>query len=157
LTTFTSKGVGAELGVALGELRKLAGNAGDVPHLDVVGAERTRGIQQEIPHLVGLLASLRPLVLEEAPDELQLQVFEPVVVQELLDLIETATLEAVGEVGVPDPDPLHPGLGRLPAALGEVEVAPLLALVGLGRAGRRPVRAHQLDAVLSRHPHSSLP
>ena len=116
-----------------------------------------RCLQQQVPQLVRLPAALGALVLEEPPDELQLQVLQPVVVEQLLDLLEAPALLLVDEVGVPDADPLHPGLCRLGAAVAEVEVAPFLALVRLGGARRRPVRAHQLDAVLSGHAHSSLP
>ena len=126
--------LGAQLGVALGQERQLARPAEDVRDLDVVGVERGGRLEQELPGRVRCLPPLVVRVEEPVEQALELEVLEPVVVEEPLDVGERARLEDVLEVGVPEPDALEPGTRGLLAAVGEVEQAPLAPAVHLHRA-----------------------
>ena len=136
--------VGAELGEGLGQPRQLARRAGDVPDLDVVRAERGGGVVEEALGRLGGAAALVVRIEEPLPDELELEVLEAVVVEQLLHVGQRARLQDVLEVGVPDPDPLEPDTLRLCAAVGEVEQAPLPAVVHLDRPGGGPVQAEEV-------------
>ena len=84
--------------------------AKEIADLDVPGAERFGGGQQQVALLIGAFA---PFVVEEpVVQELELDVLDAVVVDDAAHVGEGATLEDVGEVGVPDPETLESGLGR---------------------------------------------
>ncbi len=93
--------VRAELGVALDQPVELTRRPGDVPGLDVVRPERGRRLPEEGPDPVGLLPALVGLVEEPVHRELELEVAEPVIVEQLLHLGERPALEHVLEVCVP--------------------------------------------------------
>ena len=103
--------------------------------------------KQQLADLVGGPAALVVLVEEPVHQELELEVAQPVVVEDLLHLPQALRLEHVLEVGVPDPEPAEPDLARLGAAVGPVEEAPLPPDVHLDRPGDRPVEPDQLDVV----------
>ncbi len=136
--------VGAELGEGLGQTRQLARRAWDVPDLDVVRAERRGGIEQEALGGLGGAAALVVRVEEPLPDELELEVLEPVVVEQPLQVGQCVRLQEVLEVGMPEPDSLEPDALGLGAAVGEAEQAPLAAEVHLDRPGDGPVQAHDV-------------
>ena len=62
------------------------------------------GVEEQLADLVGRLAALVVPVEEPVHEELELEVAQPVVVEDLLHLREAPRLEHVLEVGVPDPD-----------------------------------------------------
>ena len=99
--------------------------------LDVVGVERGRRLEQELLPRVRDAPQLVAGVEHPVEQTLELQVAEPVVLEELLHVRERARLEHVLEVGVPDPDALEPAARRLLAAVAEVEQAPFPAPVDL--------------------------
>ena len=136
--------VRAELAVALDDLRQLALRADDVAHLDVVRGKGRGRLEQQRPPLVGRLAALVVRVEEPVAEELELEVAEPVVVEELPHLAQGARLEHVLEIGVPEPEAGEPDARRLLAAVAQVEEAPLAPDVHLDRTGRRPVEADEL-------------
>ncbi len=136
--------VGAELAVALDDLRELAVRAHDVAHLDVVGGEGGGGLEQKRSALVGRLAALVARVEEPVAEELELDVAEPVVVEQLPDLAQGAGLEHVLEVGVPEPEAGEPDARRLLAAVTQVEQAPLPAEMHLDRTRGGPVEPDEL-------------
>ena len=74
----------------------------------MVGGERRRGLEEERTALVGRLPALVVRIEEPVAQELELEVPEPVVIEELPDLAERPLLEDVLEVGVPSPIPLNP-------------------------------------------------
>ena len=123
---------------------ELALGAGDVADLDVVGGEGLGRLEQQRPSRVGGRAALVVRVEEPVPEELQLEVAEPVVVEELPHLAQRARLEHVLEVGVPEADAGEPDPRGLFAPVAQVEEAPLAADVHLDRTGRRPVEPDEL-------------
>jgi hypothetical protein len=126
--------LGAQLGVALGQERQLARPAEDVRNLDVVGVEHGGRLEQELPGRVRCLPPLVVRVEEPVEQALELEVLQPVVVEEPLDVGKRARFENVLEVGVPQPDALEPRARGLLTAVGEVEEAPLAPAVHLHRA-----------------------
>src|SRR4029453_14427280 len=119
--------------------RKLALRAHDVADLDVVCGQLGRSSEQERPSLVGGLAALVARVEEPIPEELELEVVEPQLVEEAGPLTKRSGLEDVLEVGVPQPDAPEPDAGRLLAAVAEVEQAPLAPEGHFHRPRRGPV------------------
>src|SRR5262249_47859795 len=113
--------------------------------LDVVRPERDRGLEEKPPHPVGLDTALVAGVEEPVHQELELEMAEPVVVEDTFQVAEALRLEQVLEIGVPDPEPAEADLARRRAALVPAEEAPLASDVDLDRAGDRPVEADELD------------
>ncbi len=103
--------------------------------------------EEQLADLVGGPAALVVLVQEPVHQELQLEMAQPVVVEDLLHVAQAPRLEQVLEVGVPEPEPAEPDLARLGAAVGPVEEAPLPPAVHLDRPGDRPVQADELDVL----------
>ena len=112
----------------------------------MVRAELRAGLPQEGADPVRLHPALVAGVEEPVHHELELEVAQPVVVEQRLHLGERARLEDVLEVGVPEPDPAEADPRRLRAAVAQVEEAPLAAHVDLDRAGDRPVETEQVVA-----------
>ena len=107
--------VGAELAEALGELREGSPAVReDVADLDVVGVEHARGLEEQLARLVGGATALVVRVEEPVHQELELEVTQPVVVEDALHLLQAPGLEHVLEVGVPDAEAAEADLARLP-------------------------------------------
>ena len=110
----------------------------------MVRGQRGSRLEQQRAPLVGGPSALVVRVEEPVPEELELELAEPVVVEELPHLAQRARLEHVLEIGVPEPDAREADARGLLAALAEVEEAPLPTEVHLDGTGRRPVEADDL-------------
>ena len=139
------RGVLTELSKRFGELLQPARGSGDVADLDVVGVERGRGVEQQLPPRIGIVARRLARRHEEVGQELDLQMAQAGVVEHLLHLPETVALQLVLDVGVPEPETAEADTGGLRAAIAPGEGAPLSSDVHLGGPGDRPVQGHQVD------------
>src|SRR5581483_8701505 len=115
---------------------------------DVVRRQRGRRFPEQRAPLVALPAAFVLRVVEPLPEELELEVPEPELVEERRDVRERPRLEDVLEVGVPETDPAEPDPRGLLAPVAQVEQAPLAAVMDVHRPRGRPVEAE--DVV--RHP-----
>ena len=120
--------------------------AQDVPDLDVVRGERGGGLEEERARPVGGPPALVVGVEEPVAEELELELVEPVVVEDRAHARRASASRAVLEVGVPEPDAAEADARRLLAALAKVEEAPLAPEVHLHRARRGPVEGEQVVA-----------
>ena len=144
LSSASVRSVLAELAVPLDDLLEIALGAHDVPDLDVVRGERGSRLEQERPSLVRCLSALVVGVEEPVAEELELDVAEPVVVEQLTNLPQGALLEHVLEIGVPEPEAREAHARRLLAAVAQVVEAPLAPEMHLDGARRRPVEPDEL-------------
>jgi len=137
-------GEGRQAGGLLVSLKTLARSLLALAHtrLDIIGSE----IEEQRASLVGGAPALVVRVEEPVSQELELEVAEPVVVEELPHLGERPRLQHVLEVGVPEPDALEPDARGLLAAIAKVEEAPLPPDVHLDRPGRGPVQPDEVVA-----------
>ena len=106
----------------------------------MVGVERGGGVEQQLAALVRLLACGLPRLDEEVGEELHLEMGEARVVEDPFHLRQRARFELVGDVRVPEPDPLEADPRRLRAAVAPIEQTPFASDVRLGRTAHRPVQ-----------------
>ena len=112
----------------------------------MVRVEGRRRREEQLPRLVGGPAPLVGGVEEPLPQELELEMGEPGVVEDLLHLRRRARLEDVLEVRVPEAGAAEADAGRVLAAVAEVEEAPLPPDMHLDRARDGPVEPEQVVA-----------
>src|SRR5581483_8434358 len=132
--------VRAELAEGLDDARELRLRPGEVAGLDVVDGEHLGCVEDEVPGRVGRPASLVARVEEPVAEELELDVPEPVLVEERADVAQRrAVREHVLEIGVPDTDAAEADARGVRAAVPQREQAPLASGVHLDGTGDRPI------------------
>ena len=137
-------GVGAELGVALGQPRQLARRARRCSPTLMWWASSAAAASKRssrIPSEARRRSSSGSR--NQSQQALELEVREAVLVEERLHLGERARLEHVLEVGVPDPDAREADARRVRAAVAQVEEAPLAARRAPRPGRRRSSRARR--------------
>jgi hypothetical protein len=125
----------AELAEPLDDPFEVALGAGDVADLDVVGGQLGGSPEQERAPLVGGLPALVTWIEEPVPEEFELELVEPVLVEEPAHLAQVPRLQDVLEVGVPQPETSESDPRGLLTAVAKVEQAPLAPEVHLHRSG----------------------
>ncbi len=137
-------GFAAQLAELVDELRDRHLLAEEIPDLDVAAAKLLGRFEQEFLALFGGAASLAGLQ-EPVSEELDLDIFHAVVVEDALHLRVGVALAHMLDVGVPQAHALESGARRSLDALLELEGAGLRAGVGDRPASESPVGGDQFD------------
>ncbi len=101
----------------------------------MVRGQLGRRLEEQRTSLVGCLPALIVGVEEPVAEELELELLDPVLLENRPQLAERLGLQQVLEVGMPEPDALEAHALGLFAAFAQAEEAPLWPEVHLDRPG----------------------